>query len=276
MDLSFRDLQSSCILGKLQPKSMITRTTADMKSPENTESSPRTRAFTLIELLTVIAIIGILAAILIPVVSSVRESARDAVCKSNLRQLHGSWILYANDHNGFVPLASTLPGDGEPRSSTWIQDLARYMDLDIVANAEGSSVWMLGGHLDNNFKCASDQHEHGNSWGGYGPENYVSYAYNDSIVSAGNAGGVGPVSSPPSARKNLDNIKPDTLVVADNRINWHLRGEVDRIGFRHKDRANLVMAGGDVRSTTVENFPERVWYKSDEDVPQAPAGPPQR
>lgn len=44
-------------------------------------------AFTLIELLTVIAIIGILAAILIPVVSRVRQSARESVGLSNLRQI---------------------------------------------------------------------------------------------------------------------------------------------------------------------------------------------
>lgn len=54
--------------------------------------------FTLIELLTVIAIIGILAAILIPVVGRVRESARGANCRSNLRQLHLAARLYLEDN----------------------------------------------------------------------------------------------------------------------------------------------------------------------------------
>ncbi len=57
-------------------------------------------AFTLIELLTVIAIIGILAAIVIPVVSSVRDSARAAECISNLRQTVGVLHVHLADHDG--------------------------------------------------------------------------------------------------------------------------------------------------------------------------------
>ncbi len=64
-------------------------------------------AFTLIELLTVIAIIGILAAILIPVVSAVRESARKSVCQSNLRQVGVGVHLYASDHEDHLPPVST-------------------------------------------------------------------------------------------------------------------------------------------------------------------------
>ncbi|AHF91838.1 N-terminal cleavage protein [Opitutaceae bacterium TAV5] len=68
-------------------------------------------AFTLIELLTVIAIIGILAAIIIPTVSSVRASARQAVCASNLRQIATAVITYANDNRGILPGNLTSEGD---------------------------------------------------------------------------------------------------------------------------------------------------------------------
>ena len=57
-------------------------------------------AFTLIELLTVIAIIGVLAAILIPIVGSVREQAHIAQCASNLRQIYLACQAYANDNGG--------------------------------------------------------------------------------------------------------------------------------------------------------------------------------
>jgi prepilin-type N-terminal cleavage/methylation domain-containing protein len=65
----------------------------------------RARAFTLIELLTVIAIIGILAAILIPVVGKVRATARAAVGVGNIRQLVMATLAYAGDNRGILPAA---------------------------------------------------------------------------------------------------------------------------------------------------------------------------
>jgi len=59
-------------------------------------------AFTLVELLTVIAIIGILVAITLPVVGTMRSNARATKCKSNLRQLATAYLLYAQDRNGKV------------------------------------------------------------------------------------------------------------------------------------------------------------------------------
>ena len=65
--------------------------------------APRRRGFTLIELLVVIAIIGILAAMVFPVFARARESARKAVCLSNMKNLALALQMYLGDNNDTLP-----------------------------------------------------------------------------------------------------------------------------------------------------------------------------
>ena len=63
---------------------------------------PKRRAFTLVELLVVIAIIAVLVAMLLPAIAAARESARSTQCTNNLRQLGLAAIQY-RDQNGAYP-----------------------------------------------------------------------------------------------------------------------------------------------------------------------------
>ncbi len=73
----------------------------------------RPSTFTLIELLVVVAIIAILAALLLPVLSQARTLAKLTVCKSNLKQCGVALVLYADDHDDF------LPPDSPTRYAGW-------------------------------------------------------------------------------------------------------------------------------------------------------------
>jgi prepilin-type N-terminal cleavage/methylation domain-containing protein len=63
-------------------------------------AAPWARAFTLIEMLTVVAIITLLIAILLPLLQGARASAKTAVCQSNLRQIAIAWQLYLDGNGG--------------------------------------------------------------------------------------------------------------------------------------------------------------------------------
>lgn len=93
---------------------------------------PRRRGFTLIELLIVIAIIGVLIALLVPAVQRVRSSASRTECLNNLKQMG---LAMHGHHDSFRRLAYSRQSGSVPNRS-WAPDLLPFLEqANLVSSA---------------------------------------------------------------------------------------------------------------------------------------------
>jgi prepilin-type N-terminal cleavage/methylation domain-containing protein len=157
-------------------------------------------AFTLIELLTVIAIIGILAAILIPSIASSRERGRRAYCANNLNQLGKALLMYTDEHEDYLPAATT---DGA--TSIWDKELMPYI-----------------GDATNLFVCPSDPYLFNITTPGGG--NPRSYSANAADTAYGKGFPFGGYSGAPMRMSDLDYNKGDIILLGE----WPGESEANR------------------------------------------------
>jgi prepilin-type N-terminal cleavage/methylation domain-containing protein/prepilin-type processing-associated H-X9-DG protein len=105
--------------------------------------STRSSGFTLIELLVVVAIIGILAGLLLPVITRTKESGRSAACLNNLHQIGMALQIYVQDNQNHLPVMQDKGTNNAPTV---------YPSLDRV-------LLSYAGGASNIFHCPSDNQQ---------------------------------------------------------------------------------------------------------------------
>ena len=190
-------------------------------------------AFTLIELLVTIAIIAILAAMLLPVLSSARKKAQAVNCQSNLRQLSVSTFLYSQDNNDYLPFAwYDDPDPSENNFFALLPPLLYHSDFD--------------GYSDFESKVFSGPKRMTEPLVGPNPMR-ISYGMN-----AHNS-----INFPdPHTRRMAAIPNPaGTLLVADIAFTYNHppieRLDPDQVGYKHDNKANYVFFDGHASSESI-------------------------
>jgi prepilin-type processing-associated H-X9-DG protein len=108
------------------------------------------------ELLVVITVIGILAAMLLPVLSRAKQRAQGIYCVNNTKQLMVALHLYADDANGWLP-----PNPDWATNRMWVQgEMENPNDATNVALLKQSLLAPYDGGSIKIFKCPGDASDH--------------------------------------------------------------------------------------------------------------------
>ncbi len=171
-------------------------------------------AFTLVELLVVITIIGMLMALLMPAISAAREQARRASCLNNEKEIAVALLGFESTHGAFPGWRNTVIGNSSPVS--W--------PTMLLPNLDRTDLWTLvkkGGAYTGTalklFSCPSDPPP---TFSGVGPSSYIA---NGLVIRDQYAYSMSPTGSAALAPQTKDYVSSNdgtgnTLMLGENTI----------------------------------------------------------
>jgi len=195
-------------------------------------------AFTLIELLVVFAIISILAAILFPVFSRARESARRANCMSNMKQIGLAEMMYAQDYDEKIATTSTTDST-HVRIRIWDR-LITYTKNKQVFTCPSANITRTRGIYGKNVETGATV-----SW-------YTDYGFNYSYLVTGTSDNYSGVSlasmQNPSQTIYLADSSAPTLETLEPPSRYYRAfGGKGYLDERHMGGLNVLWADGHVK-----------------------------
>ncbi|MGQ9456053.1 MAG: type II secretion system protein [Armatimonadota bacterium] len=196
--------------------------------------------FSLVELLAVVAIIVVLTATIIPIVTVAKESARQTKCASNLKQIITAWILYADDNSGRACPSYYFDWN---TNTEYAWDFVLSWSSFPPDYTYGLIAHYTKSHLINS--CPSFI---GNGWG----RPYTGYAYNTTYIGGDLLAGIGPCLVSEISRPSRKVVFADGGFGNPVNAQNFLRAPSDplfsagKVHFRHHGFANAAYADGHI------------------------------
>lgn len=187
------------------------------------------RGFTLIDVLVTLAVMAILMSLLLPSLSGVRETARQVICRSNVRQLGIGVTQFAGENVDKLPYSS-MQASGKPFETM-------YLRIDVTSAWDGLGILYIEEFMPAPliFYCPSH----------HGTHPYLNYADSWATITGDIVGnyqyrGRGPITNQPNAptTDRLSALAPGITLIVDG-----LRSVGD---FNHEIGANVFRADSSV------------------------------
>jgi prepilin-type N-terminal cleavage/methylation domain-containing protein/prepilin-type processing-associated H-X9-DG protein len=198
--------------------------------------------FTLVELLIVIAIIGILAALMVPALSGAMESANAEQCANNMRQIGLAVRAYAAAWNFRVP-PSSCPYAEAARKEWWLNALQPYAGNRLLYRCPSDPTEDLR-FIDWQYPPDDASTWEGYRWSSYTTNGRMDTAYT-TADSVPRASATIYVSESPQRMLGADHVHPE-LWISERDLKNNIAYD------RHQGRANYLFVDGHVDTLALE------------------------